>query len=153
MSNASEFEQLEGSEKRLESLFSELIELLTLEREALVAHDGLNLESCSAKKLLVCRQIDQQLKDSPELTQMIGLAATSDEVSSAQLDPHHILLAQLARTARDYNLVNGKILHRSQQSIREILGIMSGQSINGLYGQSGQQNAKPDTSSGGFIRA
>ncbi len=72
MTNASEFEQLEGSEKRLASLFSELIEFLVLEREALVAHDGLNLENCSAKKLLVCRQIDQQLKEFPELAQMIG---------------------------------------------------------------------------------
>lgn len=153
MSNASEFEQLEGTEKRLGSLFSELIELLTQEREALVAHDGLNLETCSAKKLLVCRQIDQQLKDSPQLAQMIGQAGNTDEVSSAQFDPHHILLAQLARKARDYNLVNGKILHRSQQSVREILGIMSGQSIDGLYGQSGQQNAKSDAGSGAFIRA
>ena len=137
----------------LETLFQALITLLNDERDALIHHDGERLESLSAEKLKVCNHISLQLEASPALGQKIAQAAAADSQAESEFDPSHVLLAQLATQARDYNLVNGKILHRSQQSVREILGIMSGQSIDGLYGQSGQQDAKAIANSGAFIRA
>jgi flagellar biosynthesis protein FlgN len=137
----------------LETLFQTLITLLNDERDALIHHDGERLESLSEQKLEVCNHISLELEASPALGKKIALAAAADSQADPEFDPSHVLLAQLATQARDYNLVNGKILHRSQQSVREILGIMSGQSIDGLYGQSGQQDAKAIANSGASIRA
>lgn len=137
----------------LETLFETLIALLNEERDALIHHDGARLESLSEQKLEVCNHISHALEASPTLGKKIAQAAAAQTAAEPELDPNHVLLAQLATQARDYNLVNGKILHRSQQSVREILGIMSGQSIDGLYGQSGQQDAKAFANSGAFIQA
>ncbi len=137
----------------LETLFQTLIALLNEERDALIHHDGERLESLSAEKLEVCNNISRALEASPALGEKIAQAAAAETNAESEFDPSHILLAQLATQARDYNLVNGKILHRSQQSVREILGIMSGQSIDGLYGQSGQQDTKAFSNGGAFIRA
>ena len=149
----SNFEESGSSADILKNLFAALITLLHDERETLIQHDGARLEMLSAQKLQLCNQISQELKQDPALGKKIAQAAAPTAATDTQFDPRHVLLAQLATRARDYNLVNGKILHRSQQSIREILGIISGQSIDGLYGQSGQQDAKANSSSGAFIRA
>ncbi|MFT7651385.1 MAG: flagellar biosynthesis/type III secretory pathway chaperone [Candidatus Azotimanducaceae bacterium] len=55
----------------------------------------------------------------------------------------------LATKLRDSNLVNGKILNQSQNSIREIINILSGKRHNGLYGEAGQP--MPDANSGDAI--
>lgn len=149
----SDFEKNDSDESALETLFQALIALLNDERDALIHHDGARLEALSAKKLEVCNHINEQLAAAPALGQKIARAAARETQADSQFDPSHVLLAQLATQARDYNLVNGKILHRSQQSVREILGIMSGQSIDGLYGQSGQQDGKGTANSGAFISA
>lgn len=153
MSIDSDFENISSNESALETLFQALIALLNDERDALIHHDGARLEALSSQKLDVCNHISQRLAAAPALGQKIAQAAAGETQADSQFDPSHILLAQLAMQARDYNLVNGKILHRSQQSVREILGIMSGQSIDGLYGQSGQQDAKGSAHSGAFISA
>ena len=153
MSIDSDFEINNEDESALETLFRSLIAVLNDERDALIHHDGERLEALSSQKLDVCNHISQRLASAPALGQKIARAAADETQADAQFDPSHVLLAQLATQARDYNLVNGKILHRSQQSVREILGIMSGQSIDGLYGQSGQQDAKGGANSGAFISA
>ncbi|XOV81495.1 MAG: flagellar export chaperone FlgN [bacterium] len=145
-------EESGDDESVLEGLFQALLSVLHAERDALIQHDGARLDELSPEKLNLCNRISQQLSAAPSLAEKITQAAT-DTRAQTQLEPVHISLARLAKQARDYNLVNGKILHRSQQSIREILGIMSGQSIDGLYGQSGQQDNKTPARSGAFIRA
>jgi|GEM_PF-1463458 len=157
MSIDSDFEKCDANSNdkisTLETLFQALIALLNEERDALIHHDGGRLESLSGQKLEVCNHISRELEASPALGKKIALAAAAEAEADPEFDPSHVLLAKLASQARDYNLVNGKILHRSQQSVREILGIMSGQSIDGLYGQSGQQDAKAFANSGAFIQA
>ena len=127
---------------QLRSLFTGLLECLERERAALVAHDGAALDACVLDKQTLCEHIATTLGSAPQLAAKLQ-RATDPSVDPAEhdLDEDHKSLLELAISARDYNLVNGKILHRSQQSVREILGILSGKSLDGLYGQTGQQNA------------
>ena len=124
--------------------FTALLALLDEEREAITAHDGSALDVLVADKNQLCQEIAALLAEAPELTARQNV----DE-----LEEDHKRLLELAQTARDSNLVNGKILHRSQQSVREILSILSGKSLDGLYGQSGQQTAVPEPGSTAIARA
>ncbi len=136
-----------GDDRNLEILtarFQALLDLLEQERAALIAHDGAELEAVVGEKNRICQEIANRLAESPELTARQNF----DE-----LDDDHKSLLNLAQLARDSNLVNGKILHRSQQSVREILSILSGKSLDGLYEQSGQQTAVPEPGSTAIARA
>mgnify|MGYP006164896413 CR=1 FL=1 len=64
-------------------------------------------------------------------------------------DEMHTAHLTLATKLRDSNLVNGKILNRSQNSIREIINTLSGKRHNGLYGETGQP--MPDANSGAAV--
>ena len=124
--------------------FNALLSLLDRERAAITAHDGAALDALVAEKNQLCQDIAALLAQAPELTARQNV----DE-----LEEDHKTLLDLAQTARDSNLVNGKILHRSQQSVREILSILSGKRLDGLYGQSGQQSAVPEPGSTAIARA
>jgi flagellar biosynthesis/type III secretory pathway chaperone len=147
----------------LQGYFQDLLDILEQERAALTAHDGSALDACVARKNDLCQQLAQALQASPEISARISAnnadvdthPASLQEASPAppELDVDHKILLELAAKARDSNLVNGKILHRSQQSVREILGILSGKSLDGLYGQSGQQTAVPEPGSNAIARA
>ena len=128
----------------LTTRFETLLDLLEQERSALTAHDGAALDSVVAEKNRVCQEIAAALAAAPELT---------ERQNFDELDDDHKSLLNLAQLARDSNLVNGKILHRSQQSVREILSILSGKSLDGLYEQSGQQTAVPEPGSTAIARA
>ena len=128
----------------LEEDFRTLIALLDTEREALINHDADALQSCVGKKNELCQQIAASLASPTGMTLARAIAGQSPE----KPDTDHKSLAtlvNLASSARDSNLVNGKILHRSQQSIREILTILSGKTLDGLYGHTGQQNSATPT--------
>ena len=131
-----------GAVELLVIRFNELLKCLETERAALIAHDGQALDACVAHKQALCASIAEGFAAAPELTAELQRAAGGPD-GPDELDEDHKTLLELAIAARDYNLVNGKILHRSQQSVREILGILSGKSLDGLYGQSGQQSAVP----------
>lgn len=136
-----------GNDCNLEILtaqFQALLDLLERERAALIAHDGAELEAVVGEKNRVCQEIANRLAESPGLT---------GRQNFDELDDDHKSLLNLAQLARDSNLVNGKILHRSQQSVREILSILSGKSLDGLYEQSGQQTAVPEPGSTAIARA
>lgn len=138
MSNSSEIDgELAAS---LEADFRALIALLDTEREALIKHDADALQNCVGPKNEVCQRIAASLASPEGKTLAQAIAGQPPE----ELDTDHkslVTLVNLARSARDANLVNGKILHRSQQSLREILTILSGKTLDGLYGHTGQQNA------------
>lgn len=139
----------------LKKHFNELLDILAEERNALTAHDGEALDGCVERKAEVCQAISQTLNGAPALAAELQRASVpaADPHQHDDIDADHKSLLDLARAARDSNLVNGKILHRSQQSIREILGILSGKSLDGLYGQSGQHTAGPGTGSNAIARA
>ena len=119
------------------SAFEALNLCLQAERDALVKHDREALERCVESKDRLCQQIAATLKHEDAKP----LATLLSQDTPEELEPDHRKLFDLATTARESNLVNGKILHRSQQSLREILFILSGKDLDGLYGQSGQQDS------------
>ena len=136
----------------LSALMSELIDVLAEERHCLTTRDSDQLEKCVASKATVCEQINAKLKADETLVSCLSESAEAVTAQS-ELAPDHKKLIELALTARDSNLVNGKILHRTQQSVREILGILSGTSIDGLYGQTGEQKGASGTSNRGGVYA
>ena len=140
----------------LQVYFQDLLEILQQERAALTAHDGSALDAVVTRKNDLCQQLNSALQASPEISTRINASNSSTDAERnepPELDADHKLLLDLAASARDSNLVNGKILHRSQQSVREILGILSGKSLDGLYGQTGQQTAVPEPGCNAIARA
>jgi flagellar biosynthesis/type III secretory pathway chaperone len=69
------------------------------------------------------------------------------------LEPAHAHLLELATKTRECNAVNGKILRRSQQSIRELMHLMSGKDTDALYSEQGYtaQGQPPARSQGTAI--
>ncbi len=139
----------------LQSLFEQLLQTLAEERTAMTEQDPEALTACVRKKYELCRAINAVFSaNAPQLEALHTSTRLLEQFPDHKdVDPNHKKLLQLARTARDSNLVNGKILHRTQQSIREILGILSGTSLDGLYGQKGQQTATQLAGSRAVIRA
>lgn len=133
--------QLEEHLRALCELSSALADLLETEREALVERDLEALRRVTEDKLRLCAGMDRQLqKMGPEpLSQRLGALPES---SRAKLEPLHRTLLTEAARSRDSNAVNGKIIRRSQQSVRELLNLMSGTDTDLLYGEHGQARAK-----------
>lgn len=133
--------QLEAQIRALRELSAALAELLEKEQRALIDRDLDGLHRITDEKLQICGQMERVLQEmGPEpLTERL---AALPEASRAKLEPlHRSLLAEAARS-RDSNAVNGKIIRRSQQSVRELLNLMSGTDTDLLYGEHGQARAK-----------
>jgi len=115
---------------------TQLVELLKVEKDALVDQDLEALAQLTENKQQLCAQVEQQLQAvGPEpMSQRI---AGRPEAERKRLYPLHKTLIELARQIQDYNAVNGKIVRRSQQSVRELLNLMSGTDNGPLYGQQG----------------
>lgn len=120
----------------LTGLSTQLVELLNAEKDALIDRDLEALTQLTHNKQQLCAQIEQQLHEmGPEpLSQRIAVLS---ETERRRLEPLHRTLVELARQTQDYNAVNGKIVRRSQQSVRELLNLMSGTDNGPLYGQQG----------------
>ena len=117
-------------------LANELFETLRGERQALVARALPELERLTAEKARLCRQLDAaaaRLGPAPLGEQIAALPPTS----RGRLEPKHQLLHELAARTRKWNAVNGKIVHRSQQLVRELMHLMSGTDTDPLYSAQG----------------
>ncbi len=137
MNTSSADEILTAFEQRL----AKLAELLDKEREALRLHQVEQLAAITAEKQAACESLAAEAFSAtlPEL-----IKAAPDGVRE-QLELRHTSALTLAQQVRDSNLVNGKILHRSQKSISDLLNILSGKPLDGLYGTSGQTVAARDS--------
>lgn len=147
-------EKLEAKKYMAElgDLLTRLQQVLAAERQAILERDAHELTRQGEHKAELCEQLADRGRDYPSLADL--LTAIPAEWRN-QFDADHKTLLELAQSTRDYNLVNGKILHRSQQFAREMLNIMSGKTnsgAGGLYGQSGQQ-AEFDTQSTAVVKA
>ena len=132
----------------LTELSARLAELLKTEKDALVDRDLEALAQLTDKKQHLCTQIERQLREmGPEpLSQRI---AALPEAERSRLDPLHKTLVERARQTQDFNAVNGKIVRRSQQSVRELLNLMSGTDSGPLYGQQGHTLSSSESSAQG----
>ena len=110
---------------------------LEAERAALGSHDAEALAKAAERKSAVSDTLAELLVQHPECSTKLSNSAAGD-------DPRWSELRTRAEQVKEYNLVNGMILNRTQQSTRVLLGIISGKAlhnVDGLYGQSGQQAA------------
>jgi flagellar biosynthesis/type III secretory pathway chaperone len=133
MTNTNSHENSAQTAQDLQASLVELEALLEIERQALKARDLALLQSNTEAKEAVVNELKQ-----------LATRAAADRSTLPQGELLHKSMLDLARQVRDSNLVNGKILHRSQQSVREAINVLSGKTLDGLYGHSGQPTADVD---------
>ena len=73
-----------------------------------------------------------------------AIESLEDQATRAGYLQRYDSILTALQQARDSNLVNGKLLARSQNSVREILNLLSGRRQDGLYSQSGQPKGDAD---------
>ena len=132
---------IERQLKTLIELSSNLNTVLNAERRSLAERDLQALAQATEEKTAVCRQIDTAVADLGP-TPLSEQLAAQDPGLQRVLRPLHEKLTELAEVNRDYNAANGKILHRSQQSVRELISLLSGAEAEPLYEPSGQTAAR-----------
>ena len=126
----------------MEQALTRLQSLLRDEKDALVHHDAEALALLAPQKLELCQALSSF--DFAQLKQQIDQLEPS--VHQKQCEKRHTLLVELARQVRDSNVVNGMVMNRTQQSISDLIKILSGKPRNGLYGTTGQPVAGGDAS-------
>ena len=109
-------------------------ELLRAEQKALRDRDTLGLEATSEAKLALGQALTG-LSLGDMLDQIAAMPAETRQTCEAL----HTKAVELARSARDSNTVNGIILRRTQQSLGEVINILSGRTQNALYDPDGQK--------------
>ena len=129
------FPNLADTLRMLQGLQESLIGTLEQEREALRNRSFELLGKATEQKLAVCQQIEASLQALP--APVADLIDGAPEDSQPELELHHTRLCELAREAKDLNAVNGKIISRSQQSVRELIGALNGHDAHALYGAQG----------------
>lgn len=128
--------------QRLAELSLELLNVLQSERRALIDRALPKLEAITVEKGTLCRAIDAaaaELGPLPLRHQIAELA----QPHRARLAAAHERLLELAGDVQKSNAVNGKIVHRSQQSVRELMRLMSGTETDALYSAQGYQAQRP----------
>ncbi|MEM1231606.1 MAG: flagellar export chaperone FlgN [Pseudomonadota bacterium] len=143
-------QQLEGLMERLIMLTTQLQEALIGEREALKADDAERLRSAVEEKQRTLRAM-HDAGANLSLERLQRQLAALPEADRAKAESRHKLLEQLARTAKDYNAVNGKIVQRSQQSIKGLLTVLTSSGEALTYSDRGA--AERQSGGGSFTKA
>lgn len=117
-------------------LTGELLDALRRERQALVARTLPELEHITTEKARLCQELDSVLArlGPPPLGERI---AALPHPWRERLEAGHRRLGELAAQTQKCNAVNGRIVHRSQQSVRELMHLMSGTDTDPLYSAQG----------------
>ena len=137
---ANPYEELAGRLEALVALSDGLCELLLTERQALTDRDPSSLQTILDAKRAKCGEIE-------EMTLALGATPLSQQIQDApgalrkELEHLHTSLLEQADRAQEYNAVNGKIVRRSQQSVRDLIHLISGMDAELLYGDQGQTMA------------
>ena len=119
----------------LTELFSRLLDCLEDDRSALRSRSLETLQGATEAKSRTCASIESALTG---LGAPLGeLIEEVDAASRTRLDALHKHLRELAREAKDSNAVNGRIIHRSQQSVRDLISILGDNHQDELYGEQG----------------
>lgn len=116
--------------------FTQLKSVLADETDALDRRDPDALLTAAGEKHACAVQIGQleerlmlELRGTPLRQMLVHAAADEREI----LEPLHTLLTTLAWQCRHYNAVNGKVIHRSRQSVAELARILSGTDADSIY--------------------
>ena len=128
--------------EELNNLLETMQTVLLEEREALENRNVESLSQCTEQKNVVLESLSATKFGTDLQTKIQELP----EEQRTECEAVHTETLSKLKEIQDFNLVNGKILNRSQNSIREILHLLSGRAPDGLYGESGQP--KNDTEAG-----
>ena len=128
--------------EELNNLLDTIQTVLLEEREALENRNVESLSQCTEQKNLVL----ESLSATKFGTDLQAKIQELPEEQRTECETVHTETLSRLKEIQDFNLVNGKILNRSQNSVREILHLLSGRASDGLYGESGQP--KNDTEAG-----
>ena len=129
---------------------TELLELLSAERNALSKNNGNALEAVAKQKRLLAEQLETSAeRRSKHLFETTGLA-TADmqeylDSSASSTDNQQPLkelweqLVEILAQCREQNRLNGSILESSQRSIKQAIALLQGHGQSGeLYGRAGK---------------
>lgn len=131
--------------------FQELLSCLEQERSSLRRRELISLHDATEAKARVCANIESAMTAFGEpIPDLIARAAKADR---SRLDALHNTLRDLAREAQDSNAVNGKIIHRSQQSVRDLISILGDTHRDVLYGEQGVFRSNPTWQGRAIARA
>ena len=132
----------------LNTLLNEFLDLLERERDALSRKDSKQLADTAEQKLELVAQVSQY-----DLTEMTAQISTLPDHERQECDALHSSVVKSAQAVRDSNLVNGMIVRRTQQSTSELLRILSGKPLNGLYGTTGEPVAGREATAATIAKA
>ena len=135
--------------EELNNLLDTMQTVLLEEREALENRNVESLSQCTEQKNLVL----ESLSATKFGTDLQAKIQELPEEQRTECETVHTETLSRLKEIQDFNLVNGKILNRSQNSIREILHLLSGRAPDGLYGESGQPKNDTETGRDSIARA
>ena len=113
-----------------------LAQCLASESDALIQRDLMQLGACAETKERIARMIRASEKpldvllEGHSVTEFIAQLGTG---AQSALEARHARLKALAETCRHQNAVNGKVIHRTRQSLAELARILSGHDADPIY--------------------
>ena len=140
-------EPLSETLTQLITVFEALEHCLTQEYDALVRRDLVAIAECASEKeshsALMDRlklRLDAQLAhvETGTDSRLATLVTQAEEPLKQELEPLHNRLVEVSTECRHQNAVNGKVVHRAQQSVTELARILSGTNADPLYTASGR---------------
>jgi flagellar biosynthesis/type III secretory pathway chaperone len=117
---------------RLVPLLSQLRDTLEDERAALIARDLDHITSAADRKNALAAELKRLQAE---------LSARGRDLDKTDL--LHNSVRSLLAECHEQNLVNGRIVRRSQQSVRELARILTGHEAEPLYDARGIERALP----------
>lgn len=109
-----------------------LLEVIQQEHEALTQQQGELLADLTLEKQALLQEIGD-----PKY-QLLIQSLTHDKAVSPDREMSHKTIVDKLHKLRDANLVNGKLMQRQQNMLREVLGLLSSNANGDVYSQDGQ---------------
>ena len=123
----------------LELLIEQFVRLKTIlgdESDALERRDPDALLTAAGDKhgcAVQIGQLEAQLSHALNGTSLREMLKRASPADRERYEPLHTSLTTLAWECRHYNAVNGKVIHRSRQSVAELARILSGSDGDSIY--------------------
>lgn len=133
--------------ERLIGHAGDLQNALQSETDALAAADFQLIADAAAHKDGITRALEhtqRALEVALRGRTLRDTIATASPAVQAELEPLHTLLKDRLEQCRHRNAVNGKVVHRSRQSIAELSRILTGTHAAPTYTANGRQQSSHD---------
>ena len=127
--------------------FARLQDILSNESDALVRRDADALLAAAGAKhdcAVAIGRLEDRLSAAVAGASLRDVLKQAPAAERAELEPLHTSLTTLAWACRHYNAVNGKVIHRSRQSVAELARILSGTDADSTYTARGTTRAFGD---------